>query len=289
MHKSSLYLPDDLKADLARLSSRSGRSEADLIRTAISSLVASEHAGETKTTQAVIPFRSPCCVLVGVGPGDPALVCDLARRTLSEADRVVVAAPDQRAVGRAELVVRTAAPGTKVTRVPFAFGGDEAARAESLGDIVDALVAGTDVGELVVLAVLGDPTQWAPFARLHSALTDRRPQLEVAVVPGVSAYQAVAAGARMALGGGGGSLVVVHDRDQLDRALADPAATVAVAKGSVAGAELKAVADLHGRHGLVGEMADLSGRGLIPVDALDDGPLAFLSTILFPSTTPDSP
>ena len=49
MHKSSLYLPDDLKADLARLSSRSGRSEADLIRTAISSLVASEHAGETKT------------------------------------------------------------------------------------------------------------------------------------------------------------------------------------------------------------------------------------------------
>ena len=53
--------------------------------------------------------------------------------------------------------------------------------------------------------------------------------------------------------------------------------------------ELKAVADLHGRHGLVGEMADLSGRGLIPVDALDDGPLAFLSTILFPSTTPDSP
>ena len=64
---------------------------------------------------------------------------------------------------------------------------------------------------------------------------------------------------------------------------------MAVAKGSVAGAELKAVADLHGRHGLVGEMADLSGRGLIPVDALDDGPLAFLSTILFPSTTPDSP
>ncbi len=39
MTKTTVYLPDDLKSELARIAAASGRSEADLIREAIRSLV----------------------------------------------------------------------------------------------------------------------------------------------------------------------------------------------------------------------------------------------------------
>jgi hypothetical protein len=38
MTKTTVYLPDDLKRDLARMATESGRSEADLIREAIRTL-----------------------------------------------------------------------------------------------------------------------------------------------------------------------------------------------------------------------------------------------------------
>ena len=40
MHKSSIYLPEPLKAELAGLAARSGRSEAQLVRQAIERLLA---------------------------------------------------------------------------------------------------------------------------------------------------------------------------------------------------------------------------------------------------------
>ena len=39
MTKTTVYLPDDLKADLTRAAAASGRSEADLIREAVRTLV----------------------------------------------------------------------------------------------------------------------------------------------------------------------------------------------------------------------------------------------------------
>ncbi len=39
MHKTTVYLPDELKAQLATLASQTGRSEAELIREALGKLV----------------------------------------------------------------------------------------------------------------------------------------------------------------------------------------------------------------------------------------------------------
>jgi Ribbon-helix-helix protein, copG family len=39
MVKTTLYLPDELKRDVARMAAESGRSEADIIREAIAALV----------------------------------------------------------------------------------------------------------------------------------------------------------------------------------------------------------------------------------------------------------
>jgi Arc/MetJ-type ribon-helix-helix transcriptional regulator len=42
MRKTTVYLPDDVKASLERMAAVTGRSEADLIREAVSSLTGTE-------------------------------------------------------------------------------------------------------------------------------------------------------------------------------------------------------------------------------------------------------
>ncbi len=48
MHKTTVYLPDDLKAEVARTAAETGRSEADLIREGIRLAVA-QHLPPTPT------------------------------------------------------------------------------------------------------------------------------------------------------------------------------------------------------------------------------------------------
>ena len=59
MMKTTVYLPDDLKASLARIAAEQGRSEAELIRQAVRALVG-------KGTPA-----KPRVPLVGTALGDP--------------------------------------------------------------------------------------------------------------------------------------------------------------------------------------------------------------------------
>ncbi|CAN5161814.1 type II toxin-antitoxin system antitoxin VapB26 [soil metagenome] len=59
MKKTTIYLPDELKAELARAAAREGRSEADLIRQAVRNL-----------TQSLEPPRPKLPLFSG---GDPPL------------------------------------------------------------------------------------------------------------------------------------------------------------------------------------------------------------------------
>ncbi len=59
MKKTTVYLPDELKAELARAAAREGRSEADLIRQAVRNL-----------TQSLEPPRPKLPLFCG---GDPTL------------------------------------------------------------------------------------------------------------------------------------------------------------------------------------------------------------------------
>src|SRR4051812_50210410 len=99
--------------------------------------------------QPQVPWRRPALVGVGVGPGDPGLVTATGRATLLAADRVLVITTDDHSVGRAEMVVRSVAPASRVQRVPFAIGPDQDHRHASLRALAQCAVAGTDAGELV--------------------------------------------------------------------------------------------------------------------------------------------
>jgi precorrin-2/cobalt-factor-2 C20-methyltransferase len=230
-----------------------------------------------------VPWPRPALVGVGVGPGDPGLVTATGRATLLAADRVLVITTDDYSIGRAEMVVRAVAPAIPVQRVPFATVPDDALRQASLGALAGAALAGTDAGELVAVAVLGDPSQWTVFPALVTAVRARRPTLHIEAVPGITAYQASACRAAVALGGAGEALAVVDNLAELDRRLHDPHMAVVVYKASVDGAGVQAVARRHGRRAVVAELNGLPGERVVDLDDLPAGPISYLATVIFPA------
>jgi precorrin-2/cobalt-factor-2 C20-methyltransferase len=289
VRKSSIYLPDELKQLLEERAERSGRSEADLIRAAIGRLLAMP-AGADDGGGPDRPLASsvrPALVGVGVGPGDPGLITTTGRATLLAADRVLVITTDDHSVGRAEMVVRSVAPAVRLQRVPFAIVPDEAHREASLQALAGAVLTGTDAGELVAVAVLGDPSQWSVFPALAAAVRQLRTGLHVVAVPGITAYQASASRAAVALGGAGGALVVVDNLAELDRRLGDAQVVVVVYKASVDGADVQAIAARHHRHAVVAELNGLPGERLVDLADLPAGPISYLATVIFPALDHD--
>ena len=284
MHKSSIYLPDELKQQLGDLATRTGRSEADLIRHAIERLLAVSDTPAATATGPVVGHPRPALVGVGVGPGDPGLITDRARATLLGADRVLVISTDVRSVGRAEMVVRAVAPTAHVHRVPFAISGDIDARRASLRGVADEVLAAVDAGELVAVAVIGDPSQWTVFPELAALVAGERATLHIASEPGITSYQVAAASAGVALGVAGAALVVLDDASELDRCLRSGDDAVVLYKASTDAQTVKVAAASADRHdAVVAELSGLPGQRLRPLGDTPDGPISYLATVVFPA------
>ena len=193
MRKSSLYLTDRIKAALADRANRTGRSEAEIIRSAIEAALATDpathHVGAARRDPAV-PGR---LVGIGVGPGDPDLLTTRAIAALRRADRVIAPTTAVDAVGRAETIVRQAVPGLRVERVPFAMAPTRRARDRSIDQAADAVAAHLDAGEEVAWITLGDPLTYSTFSSIAERVRRKRPATTVIQVPGIMAFQALAA------------------------------------------------------------------------------------------------
>ena len=284
MHKSSIYLPDRLKHDLADLAARTGRSEADLIRHAIERLLTVSDTPATSGAVNIVNHRRPALIGVGVGPGDPGLVTERARGVLVDADRVLVISTDVRSVGRAEMVVRSVAPTARVQRVPFAISGDADARRASLHQVATEVLAAVDAGELIAVAVIGDPAQWTVFPDLAARVRAERPSLLIMAEPGITSYQAAAAAAGTALGRVGAAMVVVDDAGALRGRLKTGDDSVVLYKASTESSIVKAAALKADRHdAIVAELSGLPGQRLVPLADTPDGPISYLATIVFPA------
>jgi precorrin-2/cobalt-factor-2 C20-methyltransferase len=296
--KTSVYLPEALKARLAAVAQATGRSEAQLLRLAVERLVASEPAGHTPIAQREDPVAArhrpgPALVGVGVGPGDPGLVTRRAVEVLRDADRVVAPSTSAMAVGRAEAIVREVAPDVAVERVPFVMEVGSEARDAALAGAAGVLVAHLDAGERVAFVTLGDPSVYSTFSSLVGSVRRLRPAVPVEVVPGIMAFQDLAARTGTTVVDGTEHLVLVPAHagaadSALEAAAADPSAAVVVYKG---GSRIGAVAATLAGHdrldgAVMGELLGLPGGRVVPLAEVADRPASYLATLIVPPVRP---
>ncbi|MDQ1438700.1 MAG: precorrin-2/cobalt-factor-2 C20-methyltransferase [Acidimicrobiaceae bacterium] len=219
---------------------------------------------------------------VGVGPGDPDLLTTRAVRTLRAADRVVAPSVAVDAVGRAESVVRQAVPDVRIERLVFDMSGEH-----SYTDSAAALLPWLDDGEVVAFVTLGDPNVYSTFSSLAAAVVAQRPGLAVETVPGIMAFQDLAARSGTVVLDGSESLALVTALDgagAVAEAAADPARAVVVYKGGRhLPAVAKALADAGRLDGaVVGELLGLPGQRVGPVAEAADQPATYLATVIVP-------
>lgn len=228
---------------------------------------------------------APALVGVGVGPGDHEHVTLEALRVLREADRVFAPSLAPDVVGRAESIVRDAAPDVPVERlvVEMRRNGGPGVYAAAARRIARSL----DHGERVAFATLGDPNIYSTFSSLAREVRILCPAAAIETVAGIMAFQALAARSGFVVLEGTETLALItalDGPDDLDDALADPARAVAVYKG---GRHLPAIAERLADAGrlegaVAGELLGLPGERAGPLDELARTPASYLATVLVP-------
>ncbi|HKH87529.1 MAG TPA: precorrin-2 C(20)-methyltransferase [Acidimicrobiales bacterium] len=227
---------------------------------------------------------------VGVGPGDPDLLTLRALNTLRAADRVVAPSVAADAVGRAEAIVRQAAPELAIERLVFDMGPE---RATSHRAAAEQLLPALDAGEHVAFVTLGDPNIYSTFSALTGALRILRPGMDIGTVPGIMAFQELAARAGVALLDGTESLRLVTALDgpaHLEEAIVDRDAAVVVYKGGRHLPAIRLALEHAGRlEGAVfGELLGLPGERLGSM-ADQDHDATYLATVIVPPSRRSHP
>jgi precorrin-2/cobalt-factor-2 C20-methyltransferase len=282
--KTSVYLPDHLKRSLALYAAATGRSEADVVRAAVEAEVSGHALARGGNPDPPVRGR---LVGVGVGPGDPDLLTVRALAALRRADRVLAPATAVDAVGRAELIVRQAVPGVRIERVPFAMSPSRCDRDASIASAASSVAQFLDEGE-VAFVTLGDPLTYSTFASIAAAVRLLRPATVVEQVPGIMAFQALAARTGTVITDESQRLVVrtALNGEEVKTDLDDPRATVVLYKGGRRLPELAEAALAAGRldGAVAGELLGMPGERVGTLaDVASAGPASYLATVIIPA------
>jgi precorrin-2/cobalt-factor-2 C20-methyltransferase len=185
--------------------------------------------------------------------------------------------------------VREALPDVRVERAPFAMLPDVDARAAAMLEIAGTVAGYLDAGEEVAFITLGDPLTYSTFSALADSVCEKRPDTVVQVVPGIMAFQSLAARTRTTLVDERQRLSVrtaLGDTDELAADLADPTCTTVLYKGGRQLPHLAEVAAEAGRSdgAVVGELLGMSGERIGCLGDLATGPASYLATVIVPAT-----
>jgi precorrin-2/cobalt-factor-2 C20-methyltransferase len=218
------------------------------------------------------------------------LVTTRALRVLRQVDRVFAPTTGAEVAGRAESIVNQACRGVAVERLTFEMGTDADARATALRAAVTRLVECLDAGERIAFVTLGDPNIYSTFSSLAAEVLTLRPEATIETVPGIMAFQALAAEAGTVLLSGTERLSLVTALDgpaAVEAALKDDEAAVAVYKG---GRHLPAIAQALSDAGrldgaVAGELLGLPDQQVAPVADLAARPAGYLVTVIVPPST----
>ena len=236
----------------------------------------------------------PRLIGIGVGPGDPELITVKAISALCAADVILVPATEASGdgPGRAEQIVVAAAPEVAhaIVRVPFSMAdrsGVTDRRREAWQTSADAALAAYARGaRTVAFATVGDPSVYSTFSYLAAYVADRVADLEIEVVPGITAMQALAAESRTPLVEGTETLALVPvtaGLDVLGRVL-DTVDTVVAYKGGRRMPEVAGQLRERGRDAVVGVNVGLERQELFGLDRLEaDRKVGYFSTVIIPA------
>lgn len=140
--------------------------------------------------------------VAGIGPGDPDLVTAGALRTLEKADLVLLPCSKSGRQSVAGEIISSHLPGLEAIPFLFPMTGDASARDVILREQLSRLESRWRRAESVVLPVIGDSTLYATGSYLYSVWRELVPDLQLRLIPGVSAHAAAAsrAGEFLAMG-----------------------------------------------------------------------------------------
>jgi precorrin-2/cobalt-factor-2 C20-methyltransferase len=224
---------------------------------------------------------------VGVGPGDPELMTLKAVRVLATAGRVFVPVLDAADTGRAEATVRAHASHERIERLVFALNErTDAARRERHWDAAGERVAAwlRETGGTAAFATIGDPNVYSTFGYLAQTVRSFVPDVEIETVPGITAMQALAAGAGTPLVEGAEPLTLLPLTRGVEplRSALDRDGSVVVYKGGRHLPEIAEIAKDAGREAVYGEHLGLPDELIRPLSDVDgEGP--YLATVLLPA------
>lgn len=234
--------------------------------------------------------RIPALIGVGVGPGDPELITRKAVAVFERADVILVPSTEASGddAGRAEQIVLAACPDAagKLCRVPFSMAqrrGVGTKRRQSWEASAQAAVDAFGAGAATVaFATVGDPSVYSTFSYLAAQVQAVVPDVDVSVVPGITAMQALAAASLTPLVEGRESLTLVPVTAGLDAvgAALDHADTVVAYKG---GRQLPDLLDLvhdRGLDGVLGVNVGLPGQTITPLSEVQAAGAPYFSTVL---------
>jgi precorrin-2/cobalt-factor-2 C20-methyltransferase len=225
---------------------------------------------------------------VGVGPGDADLLTVQALRAIRRADRVLAPTTAVDAVGRAEAIVRAAVPDVVVERVPFSMAPTPRARDGSLRQAAARVIDHLAAGREVAWVTLGDPLVYSTFSSVAERVRRKRAGTVVAYVPGIMAFQALAARTGTVIAGDRTRLAIrtALDGDDLQGDLSDPETTVVIYKGGRRLPELaRQVAQIgRSRTAVGGELLGMPGEKVATLDEMAaGGPASYLATVIVAS------
>jgi len=233
---------------------------------------------------------TPTLIGVGVGPGDPELVTLKAVAVFQAADVILVPATEAsgREAGRAEQLVLAVCPAaaTKLQRVPFSMAqrsGIGTKRRQSwMASARAAEQAFADGATTVAFATVGDPSVYSTFSYLAAHVREAVGGLTVAVVPGITAMQALAAVSLTPLVEGTESLTLVPVTAGMDAVATalDTSDTVVAYKGGRQFRELLTLIRDHGRDGILGVDVGLPSQRLVPLAEAENEQVPYFATVI---------
>jgi precorrin-2/cobalt-factor-2 C20-methyltransferase len=183
-------------------------------------------------------------------------------------------------------------PGLRVERIPFAMAPGRTERDRSVEEAATALAAYLAAGEEVAFVTLGDPLMYSTFTSVAAAVVGRRPATVVDQVPGIMAFQALAARTGTTVTDERQRLVVrtALDGEDVGADLSDPDVTVVLYKGGRRLPDLAKAAAAAGRlpGAVAGELLGMPGERIGALsDLAADGPASYLATVIVPAGAAD--